>query len=33
MTTGMYIDRTVQSDITIPEEIKGKALVLKAIDN
>ena len=33
MTTGMYIDRTVGSDITIPEEIKGKALVLKAIDN
>ncbi len=31
MTTGMYIDRTVESDITIPEEIKGKALVLKAI--
>ena len=33
MTTGMYIDRTVESDITIPEEIKGKALVLKAIGN
>lgn len=33
MTTGMYIDRTTVSDINVPEEIKGKALVLKAIDN
>ena len=33
MTTGMYIDRTTASDINIPEGIKGKALVLKAIDN
>ena len=33
MTTGMYIDRTVASDINVPEAIKGKALILKAIDN
>ena len=33
MTTGMYIDRTTASDINIPERIKGKALVLKAIYN
>lgn len=30
MTTGLYIDRTAGPDITVPEEIKGKALVIKA---